>query len=159
MTANRGHAHGRSCSCSWPPSPPSLCRSPPAWPPGRGRGIRPTASRACRHRLPELSNGSGSTWTNPVAKITPAANAFTRTKRLLSGVNSGNLLPATSEIETPTARSKEWRQRLRACTSGPPTDVGRRRRNHRRNHCRRKPQNRENEERKEEEPSGKLVQG
>ncbi|KAH6785244.1 hypothetical protein C2S51_037699 [Perilla frutescens var. frutescens] len=56
----------------------------------------------CSSIFVKLSKASGKTCMNPVDRITPAANAFTMKKRLLSGLNAGNLLAATGR-HTPAA--------------------------------------------------------
>ncbi|KAH0850072.1 hypothetical protein HID58_095810 [Brassica napus] len=47
-------------------------------------GKSPHGDSSPRHGLVRLSVASGRMWTKPVAKITPAANAFTNMKKLLS---------------------------------------------------------------------------
>jgi hypothetical protein len=52
-----------------------------------------------------LSKASGSMWINPVAKITPAANALIMKKISCSGLRVGTLLPSNGML-TPTAPVK-----------------------------------------------------
>ena len=53
-----------------------------------------------KHGDARFSNASGKTWMKPVARITPAARAFIKTKIFFSGLKAGITLPRRG-IQTP----------------------------------------------------------
>jgi hypothetical protein len=55
-----------------------------------------------RHGEVKFVNASGSTWMNPVARITPAAKALMMKKESFSGLRARNFLPSNG-MHTPAA--------------------------------------------------------